>query len=356
MSAVIRPEGWHNWNQPDREKTSRYSEFGSTGPGASQSARVPWARTLSDAETRSFSPEKVLGGPDGWNPGKMLDITSGMRIPPASADSTALDSSRIVLKSDIEYARVDGESLKLDASIPGGAGPFPVAVIVHGGGWSGGDKQADHTALFQPLSAAGFVWFAINYRLSPGHRWPACFDDVRTAIRWIKAHASEYKGDPRRIALVGYSAGGHLACLAAVLATDDIRVQAVVGLAPPTDHVADSVRRGGLSPSMQKLLDRPEILDAPAREILREISPINHIETGLPPFLLVHGTEDKSVPFEQSLNFQARLKTAGGTCDLVSIPGAPHRMADWEKFDAAYTAKITAWLRQTLGLVPGAAR
>jgi dipeptidyl aminopeptidase/acylaminoacyl peptidase len=62
----------------------------------------------------------------------------------------------------------------------------------------------------------------------------------------------------------------------------------------------------------------------------------------------VHGTEDKSVPFQQSLSFQARLKAAGGTCELISIPGAPHRMSDWEKFDAGYAARIAAWLKQTL--------
>ena len=356
MSAAVRPEGWHNWSQPDREKTARYSEFNSTGPGANQSARVPWARTLSEAEAGALSPERVLGGPDGWKPERVLAITSGMTVPLPAAEPTGPGKVQSTLKSDIEYARVGNESLKLDASVPEGPGPFPAVIIIHGGGWSGGDKQADHTALFEPLSNAGFVWFSINYRLAPEHRWPACFDDLLTAIRWIKGHASEYKADPRRVALLGYSAGGHLACQAAVLAKDDTRVQAIVALAPPTDHVADSQRRGGLSPSMQKLLNRSETLDVPTLALLREISPIDHVEAGLPPFLLVHGTEDKSVPLEQSLAFQERLKSAGGTCDLITIPGAPHRMADWDKFDSGYTAKITAWLRQILGLVPGAAR
>lgn len=265
-------------------------------------------------------------------------------------------SARAGLISDVEYASIVGESRRLDVSVPEGDGPFPVAIIVHGGGWSGGDKQADHTPLFEPLTAAKLAWFSINYRLAPRHRWPACFEDVQTAIRWVKAHAAEYKGDPRRIALIGYSAGGHLACQTVVLAKDDTRVQAVVGLAPPTDHVADSERRGGLSPSMQQLLDRPPALDADARAILREISPINHVKPGLPPFLLVHGTEDKSVPYEQSLNIQARLRSAGGTCDLITIPGAPHRMIDCDQYDASYATKVAAWLRQTLGLVPGAAR
>jgi acetyl esterase/lipase len=162
----------------------------------------------------------------------------------------------------------------LDASAPEGNGPFPVAIIVHGGGWSGGDKKTDRTPLFAPLAEAKFAWFSINYRLAPDHKWPACLEDVRTAIR----------------------------------------------------------------------------------EILKEIPPINHAESGLPPFLLVHGTEDKSVPLEQSLNFSARLKAAGGTCDLITIPGAPHRLLDWEKYDANYVTKVVTWLRQNLGVVPGTAR
>ncbi|MGA2263726.1 MAG: prolyl oligopeptidase family serine peptidase [Acidobacteriota bacterium] len=155
-------------------------------------------------------------------------------------------------------------------------------------------------------------------------------------------------GKSELLSFIGYSAGGHLVCQVAVLAKEDTRVQAVVGLAPPTDHEADSERRGGLSPSLRNLLEHPVTLDGAAREILREISPVNHIKPGLPPFLLVHGTEDKSVPFQQSLSFQARLKAAGGTCEPISIPGAPHRMSDWEKFDTGYAARIAAWLKQTL--------
>ncbi len=74
MSAVVRPEGWHNWNQPDREKTVRYAEFNSTGPGAASDARVAWARRLSAAEASSITTDKVLGGADGWNPQGAFDV------------------------------------------------------------------------------------------------------------------------------------------------------------------------------------------------------------------------------------------------------------------------------------------
>jgi pectinesterase len=73
MSGVVRPVGWHNWNQPEREKTARFAEFGSTGTGAAASARVPWASTLTNAEAAEITPQRVLGGTDGWSPDKSVE-------------------------------------------------------------------------------------------------------------------------------------------------------------------------------------------------------------------------------------------------------------------------------------------
>src|SRR5262249_28352450 len=100
--------------------------------------------------------------------------------------------------------------------------------------------------LSDPLVESNFTTFSINYRLAPTNRWPACFDDVQAVIRWIKAHTTEYKNDPNRVALVSYSAGSQLVCLAAVLARKDTQVQTVVGCAAPTDMLADNQRRGDL--------------------------------------------------------------------------------------------------------------
>jgi pectinesterase len=73
MSGVVRPAGWHNWKQPEREKTARFAEFGSTGPGANPSARVPWSRSLSRAEADAITVQRVLAGTDGWDPTKAAD-------------------------------------------------------------------------------------------------------------------------------------------------------------------------------------------------------------------------------------------------------------------------------------------
>ena len=251
--------------------------------------------------------------------------------------------------TNVTYGEMEGEKLLLDIHAPKMPGSFPVAILIHGGGWGSGSKEGDISPLLGSLSEANFVWFSINYRLAPKHHWPACFNDVQTAIRWVKAHASDYKGDPKRIALIGYSAGGHLACLAAVNAGEDTKVQAVVGLAAPTDMPADTARRGGLSESMQALLDRPATVDSATSKLLEKISPIYEVKPGLPPFLLIHGTEDKSVQYVQSQNFLKVLKERRVPCELITVKGAPHRLAEWEKYDLTYRDQMISWLRTTLG-------
>jgi prolyl oligopeptidase len=253
-----------------------------------------------------------------------------------------------VLTPDIAYAHNGGETQLLDAWTPQGPGPFPVAIIVHGGGWSSGNKRADIMPLFVPLCNAKFVWFSIDYRLAPAHRWPDCLTDLNSAIVWIKANAARFGGDPKRIAIIGESSGAQMICLAEALATPETRVAAVVGFAPPNDMVADTERRGGLSPSAQQLLGM-KLFDDKAREILKEMSAINYVTAAYPPMLLIHGTADKSVLYQQSLNFQARLRQLGVPCDLITIENAPHGVEHWEGGDTSYKQKMIDWLRKTLG-------
>jgi alpha-L-fucosidase 2 len=260
------------------------------------------------------------------------------------------------LHRDIEYGQAAGVSLRLDASVPEGDGPFPVAILVHGGGWNSGDKanvgsegkSADITPWFAPLTAAKFTWLSINYRLAPAHRWPACFEDVQTAIRWAKAHAKEFRADPARIVIFGHSAGGHLATLAGTLGEGDTRVQAVVGYAPVTDFIYELPARGGLGKALQDLHDQPKEPNEQSLAILRDTAPINHVKPGLPPFLLLHGDADKTVPYQTSINFQAKLRSNGVTCDLIMIPGAGHGLLNWHQFSADYQDQLIAWLAQNL--------
>jgi prolyl oligopeptidase len=250
---------------------------------------------------------------------------------------------------DIEYENIAGESIKLDAAVPEGDGPFPIAILVHGGGWSSGDKQREFPVMFQALSAAKFTWFSIDYRLGPTHKWPACYEDMKAAIRWVKAHAAHYKGDPKRIALIGYSAGGELTTLAATQVGDDLQVAAVVGFSPPTDMVADTARRNGLSTSLKSLFGITTV-DDHATALLHEMSPIDFVHPGLPPFLFIQGDADKSVMYPQTQAFAAKLKSVGVSEEFITVPGGPHDILQWEALLPDYREQVVDWLLRNDGV------
>ena len=250
------------------------------------------------------------------------------------------------MKHDVEFAKVGDVSLTLDAYVPEGAGPFATCILVHGGGFTKGDKQSFIKPLFEPLAKAGFAWFTINYRLAPQHQWPACADDVATAIKWVKAHAADYKVDVKLIALIGESAGGHLVSWAGVMGEGDTRVAAVVPFYAPHDLVVQVKRRNALG-GLGGLIGSEEMSDATMQK-LAEISPMNHIKPGLPPFLQIHGDADTTVPITQSVTFEAKMKAAGNSCETITIPGGIHGMGGWEKLGSDYQAKLIEWLRKTL--------
>ena len=372
LTGAVGPVGWVLTGNPAAPNI-HYWEFNSrdaAGQPVDVSGRLPISRQLKlpdDAEliANYRNPVWVLG--NAWDPRKAPIFAALATAPAASPASTPIvsgDATPVTppgpsaeLRKDLEYGRAGAVSLKLDASVPAGAGPFPIAILIHGGGWSGGDKggstrpgdSADITPWFGPLTQANFTWFSINYRLAPANRWPAALDDVQTAIRWVKAHAAEFKGDPKRIVLFGHSAGGHLACLAALVANDDTRVQAVVGCAPVTDLEADSRTRGGLSSSLQNLFGLPKDINDASLKVLRELSPINHITAASPPFLLLQGEVDKTVPPPQTLAFEAKLQATGIPVELITIKGAPHSLVAWEKTDPAWPSALLAWLAKTVG-------
>jgi acetyl esterase len=257
-------------------------------------------------------------------------------------------AARAELKTDIEFAKAGGVSLTLDAFVPEGPGPFPTCILVHGGGFTKGDKTSFIKPLFEPLGKAGFAWFTINYRLAPAHRWPACLDDVECAIRWVRAHAKEYKVDPTRIALVGESAGGHLVSMAGVRSQGDTALAAVVPFYAPHDLEFQADNRKSVGPGLAGLFGISEDLNDGSRKILLGASPSQFVKAGLPPFLLIHGDKDDKVPYEQSPRFQKRMKELGNTCDLITIPGGSHGMGGWDKLGSRYAERMIEWLKQEM--------
>lgn len=227
--------------------------------------------------------------------------------------------------ADVTYCTMDGVELKMDFYYPeASASPLPVVMYVHGGGWSKGDKSEGAGSTEIPaLVEAGFLVVAVNYRLAPEHPFPAMIEDVKCAVRFLRAHADEYRLDPNRIGVWGGSAGGHLVNL---LGTTDAsagfdvgeyleyssRVQAVVDMFGPADLTVpfeggyDSAPRvfNGFDPALA--------------------SPITYVTSDDPPFLILHGDSDKLVPIEQSRSLLAALQAVGVPAELIVVTNAGH--------------------------------
>lgn len=250
---------------------------------------------------------------------------------------------------DVDFAAPGGIRLTLDAHVPDGPGPFPAAILVHGGGWVAGDKQQYITYIFQPLSDAGFAWFTINYRLAPEFKFPADADDVESAIRFVRANASRYKVDANRIALIGESAGGHLVSYIGARNRPDSRVAAVVSMYGIHDFVAAATQWKPLPHELFDLFGMQAVTVETVPKLI-QASPVIYISKDMPPFLLMHGSKDEDVPYEQSVEMCDKMRAAGARCELITIEGAPHGMDHWESHPEWlwYKKSLVDWLRRTL--------
>lgn len=233
---------------------------------------------------------------------------------------------------DITYCNAASIELKMDIYYPKTAvEPAPVVVYIHGGGWSGGDKTDGAGARDIPaLVDAGFLVAAVNYRLAPEHKFPAMIEDVSCAVRYLRAHAEEYNLDPDKIGAWGGSAGGHLTALLGTAddgafagtgeyAQESSRIQAAVDMFGPSDLTRDF--EGGAGSRLGAEVFGTSDLSS---GILRQASPLTHVSTDDPPFLILHGEEDRLVPLEQSQLLYEQLLVAGVPAELVVVMNAGH--------------------------------
>lgn len=234
------------------------------------------------------------------------------------------------IQRDLTYCTMEGVALKMDLYLPPQASkPTPVAVFVHGGGWSSGDKSGGSLIPFNDLAAQGFLVAAVNYRLAPRYKFPAMIDDVKCAVRYLRANAAKLNIDPSRIGAWGGSAGGHLVAL---LGTTDAsagfdvgeytdqssRVQAVVDMFGPADL-------SGMFPSSSaRIIQGVFEIKTSAAETARLASPVTYMTKDDPPFLILQGDKDKTVPPEQSQILYDRLQAAGVPATLVIVKNAGH--------------------------------
>jgi|SRR5579875_487758 len=232
---------------------------------------------------------------------------------------------------DLAYVPGGHERQKLDLYLPkNAAGPLPLVVWIHGGGWQAGSKEST-PALF--LLGKGYAVASINYRLSQHATFPAQIEDCKAAIRWLRAHAKEYNLDPQHVGVWGGSAGGHLVALLGTAnnlkewdtlggnTDQSSRVQAVCDWFGPTDFTRIAVANQRASGPVSRLLGGPV---AENMDKAKKASPITHVSSDDPPFLIMHGADDKTVPPEQSEIFAEALKKAGVEVTLKILPGAGH--------------------------------
>jgi acetyl esterase/lipase len=296
-------------------------------------------------------------------------------------DTDQLPAARIrignvTVTPDITCSTLPGyRPILLDLYRPDGGTARPLVIYLHGGSWTEGSKRAtghfsDFPGLLAGLAQRGFVVASLDYRLSSEARYPAAINDIKAAIRYLRANAKRYGIDPDRIAVWGASAGAHLAAMAAFTGDDldfeqpgmanaeqSDRVQAFVGWYGPYDlgsMFRQNVSASGASPEQTGPLG---FFGCSAQGcppgVIEQASPVTHVDAGDPPTLLIHGTSDTTVPAEQSRKLNERLLASGVSTTLILIEGVRH---DWVGNDhqatiAASGQAVTAtfdWLEQTM--------
>lgn len=236
---------------------------------------------------------------------------------------------------DIVYQAVPGFRPQIiDVYVPAAPGPHPLILYIHGGGWMGGHTRhsgalADFPKVLAALAAEGFTVASLEYRLSGEARFPAQLQDSNAALRFLRAHARDYKIDSTRVGVWGGSAGGHLAALTALAPRDttldpasagDGGVQAAVTWYGVYDFAGMSATPDGNAAGVRLL--GCEGACSPDR--IAAVSPVTYIDAKDPPFLLIHGDDDRTVPVSQSHIGEAALRKARVPVEAIYIPGVDH--------------------------------
>ena len=242
------------------------------------------------------------------------------------------EPAKAVVEQDVVYKTAGSEELKLDIARPAGKeGVFPAVVVIHGGGWSAGNKS-DVRQIMGEFPKRGYVAVSPQYRLSPKHEFPAQVHDVKAAVRYIKSNAKKYQIDPDRVGAMGFSAGGHLALMLGVTGPNDglegdvpagapdSRVKAVVNYFGPTDLAAKEL------PIISQDIVKKFLGGTPQEkpEAATKASPITFISKDDAPTLTFQGTKDPLVPYTQAIKLADAMDKAGVSGRVELLIGASH--------------------------------
>lgn len=271
-------------------------------------------------------------------------------------------NANIEIRSDIAYAETENPRQKLDLYLPKKRStdkPLPLIAFIHGGGWRNGDKRGGLRRVAALVESGEFVGASIGYRLSGEAIWPAQIHDCKAAIRWLRAHAEETGVDPDRIAVMGSSAGGHLVAMLGTSGDvaklegklgehNDVssRVNCVIDEFGPTNFLTMNDFPGKMdhlsADSPESKLLGQQITKVP--KLVREASPITYVTKDDPPILIIHGTKDPLVPYQQSVVFAEALKKASVPVMLQRIENGEHGGFGSEEINARTKAFLNKHL------------
>ncbi len=267
-----------------------------------------------------YEGEHALKAPRGFRSESSLKVAYALRLIKVIDTEPAVPEN-IDVQKDIVFKQVDSTSLQLDIyKLKNLSKAAPVLIFIHGGSWAKG-KRSDYLPYLLDYAQKGYVTVTVSYRLSDVAHFPAAVQDVQSAVQWIREHSAEYMINPEKIALVGGSAGGHLAMMVGY--ADELpghKVQAVVNLYGPTDLTTEYARKRDecryfLGKTYQ---EKPDLYSL--------ASPRSYISQDDPPTLIFHGTIDSLVPVSQSDSLQQWLDHAGVPNEYHRLKGWPHSM------------------------------
>lgn len=253
-----------------------------------------------------------------------------------------------VLRENVNYNNDNHHKHLLDIYMPSRTqGKVPLIILIHGGAWLSNDKYADINYMRNTVADiinCGYALASIDYRWSTEAVFPAQIQDCNRAVSFLYDHADHYNLDRNRFAVMGFSAGGHLASLLGLSknnsieaffmpgTTQSFHIRAVVDFYGPSDLMLLPRAGDGTSPEARLIGAAP--LERP--DLAKEASPLTYIDKDDPPFLIIHGEKDDMVPVIHSRLISSWLSVTGVQNELVIIEGAPHF---GEMFDSAMVRK-----------------
>jgi len=300
-----------------RSRTSKITILiGLVALGLAESVFFRLSATIHDLDAQGGVMIREPASPLRAAPVSALDLFRGIQVP----------ETRIV--RGLTFASPNRHPLTLDVYRPQNVGRFPVVVQIHGGSWQNGEP-GDHSDFAEWLASAGYVVFAIDYRHAPESHWPDQLADVDSALNWIAAHSNEYEADTTRVVLLGRSAGGHLALLAAY-AQQRPGIRGVISLYGPIDLTASYRTPPRPDPLGVRAIEEAFIGGSPDKfpKAYADASPMTYASTdrghSLPPTFLIYGGRDNVVEPKYGRTFAEKLNESGTSAAYLEIPWAEH--------------------------------